>query len=312
MRITRILQQAKDLGLQGAGKALELFGSGYEFARRSIGNLPFFASCESSSSYDEKKYDEKHYFLMPYRLAEHGYTLYSMRCLPEGVPPINDLPKRRVFHLPSEHATPLVEKLLQDGVDQKYKEASPPGTRIGNSLVDLADKIDRLDNRLFGGILLIGALVAFVNPVAGAAVAAKALVPSVGLLLSKAGLKSAGEKLNAARLQKEIQSAREQVLKEFRGANTESFPNPVLEELDRALHTTEFQHDPLFEFEFGEVSFGKRDTERLLELTCRAIANVYGDIVANRKQWKKACLGPEDIRWLELIAVRANRNRDDE
>jgi hypothetical protein len=78
-----------------------------ELTTEQIGRLPFFASSEKSDQYGNSRYDEKHYFLIPYRLSEINYTFYSMRVLPYGVPPINDLPKKRIFHFPNDHCENL-------------------------------------------------------------------------------------------------------------------------------------------------------------------------------------------------------------
>ena len=57
--------------------------------------------------------------------------------------------------------------------------------QLGKGLRALLGNIDKVDKKVFNGVLLVGSLVALVNPVVGAAVAAKALIPSVGMLLSK-------------------------------------------------------------------------------------------------------------------------------
>lgn len=271
-------------------------------AKRSVGAIPFIGSNEVSESYDGKQVDEKHYFVLPYRLAEQGYLMYSMRCLPKGVPVINDLPKQRIFHLPQENVNRLVEQLLSDQAAKNFKADSVAGSGLGKQLSSLADEIDKLDDKLFGGALLIGALVAFINPVAGAAVAAKALIPSAGMLLSKFGLRAAGENLSERAIRKEAAKARETVLGEFRDSNTHSLVNPILAELDLALSTDESQHDPLLEFDFQTCDFGKRDQLRMKQLTCRAVTNAYSELLEDSKRHGEASLGVENIRWLKLVS----------
>jgi len=59
---------------------------------------------------------------------DDGYSLYVMRSLPEGVPPINDLKKRRLLHLPSDGALPMLEHIV------RLKMASETATNMDVSL----------------------------------------------------------------------------------------------------------------------------------------------------------------------------------
>lgn len=67
-----------------------------------VEGLPFYASLQHIET-ETVQYDEKHYFVIPFYLSEHGFSLHTMRVLPNDVPEVNDLPKRRVFHFPNEH-----------------------------------------------------------------------------------------------------------------------------------------------------------------------------------------------------------------
>jgi len=290
--------------------ATSLLEMGYGLAKRSAGAIPFFGSSEVSDSYESNRVDEKHYFVLPYRLAGQGYLLYSMRCLPKGIPIINDLPKQRIFHLPQDNVNRLVEQLLSDHAAEEFKRAGKEGSGIGKQLSSLADEIDKLDDKLFGGALLIGGLVAFINPVAGAAVAAQALVPSAGLLLSKFGLRAASKNLNERAIRSEATKARATVLNEFRSSKTNSLLNPILAELDLALATEESQHDSLLEFDFRDCDFGERDQVRMKQLTCRAVSNAYREVLKSPKLHEPASLGPEDVRWLKLVAKIAESDVD--
>jgi hypothetical protein len=166
---------------------------------------------------------------------------------------------------------------------------------------DLADQIDRLDGKVFNGVLLIGGLVALINPLAGAAVAAKALIPSVGLLLSKYGLKYAGDTANGREMTSRLKRAEREVLSQFRGSKTESVVNPLLSQLDRALSTSEFEYDPVLEFSRDQMQFGDKDRDRFFSLTCQAIAKTYQDVIDDQTACKTAQLGPEDIRFLKML-----------
>lgn len=307
MNFGELIKQAKDKSLDAFSQAARVsraatdaVTSGLGYAREKLGASWLFGSTEESDSFTER-FDEKHYFVVPYRLAECQYTLYSLRCLPSGVPPINDLPKRRVFHLPDSSAMSTLEHLLTSEARSTVQTEKVLAGTLGTRLVDLANEIDRLDSKVFNGVLLIGGLVALANPVTAAVLTAKAMIPSLGMLVSRYGLKYAGEAANDRAVRKEIEKAEQTVLAEFKEASTTSVENPMLAQLDRALSTDVFEYDPMLDMEFDEL--GTTDSSRYNDLTRRVIVNTYADVLADQQQWSAANLGPEDIRWLELLAT---------
>lgn len=306
MDIFKWIGDAKNFGYAALSQASEALGAGVGFVKTAVGRAWLFGSTETSSSYDRDRMDEKHYFLIPDRRSDVGYSLYVMRCLPNGVPPINDLPKRRLFHLPNAHAMPTLEHILLADAREAVESESPSGDSLGVRLNQIADQIDRLDGKVFNGVLLIGGLVALINPLAGAAVAMKALIPSVGLLLSKYGLQYVGDAANARAMVQRIRTAEKDVLQQFRDSRADSIVNPVLSQLDRALETSEYQYEPILDFNSNDLAFGNQDRGRLLKLTCQAIVNTYDDVVGNRSTWGHAKLGPEDIRFLKMLRQLAS------
>ncbi|MEM7477418.1 MAG: hypothetical protein AAF483_20735 [Planctomycetota bacterium] len=301
MDFSKLLAQATELGGGAWNQITSTVGAGVGYAQAAVGNLWVFGSTESSESYGDEKVDEKHYLLIPDRRSAEGYSLYVVRCLPEGVPPINDLPKRRLFHLPNEHALPTVEALLLDQAREKASADGPTKGSIGTRLNDLADQIDQLDGRIFGGVLLIGGLVALINPVAGAAIAVKALLPSIGLIFSKFGLRYVGDTAESKDVESQVRSAEKKVLKQFKESGTSSLVNPMLSQLDKALDTTEFEYDPLLEFDREALDFPEADRERYFKLTCQAISNAYEEVLEKPNLWGNCQLGPEDVRFLKLL-----------
>lgn len=275
--------------------ATSTFGSGLGYAKQAVASSWLFGSNEVVNS----AADEKHYFLIPYKLADCGYTLYSMRCLPEGVPPVNDLPKKRVFHLPNEHASKMVESMLLDEATASVRSCENEA-ESKSSLIQLADSIDQLDQKVFNGALLIGGLVALANPVAGGILAAKAMIPSVGLLLTKYGLKQAGETLDERNLAGKIQRAEKQVLAEFHGMTATQIVDPLLAQLDKAINTDVFEYDPLVDEPLTDAKNAVEDHETRV-LTMRAIINTYHELLNDKRRHVAAGLGPEDIRWLKFL-----------
>ncbi|WP_016957538.1 hypothetical protein [Catenovulum agarivorans] len=261
----------------------------------SVNGLPFIASAEKSAI---SQYDEKHYFVVPYKLSEHGIALHTMRCLPDGVPEINDLPKRRVFHFINQHSEHQLKQLLLEQAEETVT-AQHQGQTSG--LEKLANDIDKLDNKLTYGLLLVGGLSALVNPLLGASIAAKAILPSASGLLNKHGLRPLGEKLTQSQLKSQIDQAKTQVQREFAASNTLKIYNPILQELYLALNTNEAEHDPLFDFDLSSLAISSEDSGSWRKLTITALAHLYKDIINDPKKHQAARLGPEDLRWLKVL-----------
>lgn len=175
-----------------ADKATEEISSGYGLIMEKVNGLPIFMSVENSNSYADIQYDEKHYFVIPFELSEYKFALHTMRCLPNGVPSINNLPKRRIFHFPNKHSETMLKQYMQQSAAEIVKENHSVSV---NTLESLANDIDALDKKLTYGMLLIGGIAAITNPVLGAGIAAKALLPGVTDIVNKYGLRPTGEKL---------------------------------------------------------------------------------------------------------------------
>ncbi|MGB0581658.1 MAG: hypothetical protein ACPGVU_18330 [Limisphaerales bacterium] len=269
----------------------------------SVGKLPYLGVLLVSGPEEEQQYDEKHYFVIPYRASEAGYALHSFRCLPNDVPPINDLPKKRFFHLPHESTEELVKKLLRDQAGDSVDEEKE---RSGDSMIELADKIDKIDGKVTNGMLLIGGLAAFINPLVGAGIAAQALLPGIAGAVSKFGLRSLGEKVNDMQLNSEIRQAEKEVLKEFEGSETSKIVNPIVRELKVSLNTAPDGHDPLLVFDFETVEFAGEPDRHLRRLSCRALTNQYAPIVGDARLEKIAGLRDKELRWLGLVKEIAN------
>lgn len=289
-----------------ADKATEELSSGYSIVKEKVNGLPIFVSAEKSDKYNDIQYDEKHYFVIPYELSEYKFALHTMRCLPNAVPEINNLPKRRVFHFPNEHSEEMLKGYMRQSAEEMVRVKSE---NTPSSLESLANQIDSLDKKLTYGMLLVGGLAAIVNPLLGVGIAAKALLPSVGGLLNKYGLRPTGERFSKHQLEKSIKEAEEHIAKEFEAANTLQVINPILQELELALRTTECQHDPLTGPNLADGSIPELDGERWRELTEVAICHVYKEAYENSSLHKKACLGPEDLRWLKIMFEVNDRDK---
>lgn len=298
------LPDAVRAGLDRADQAVR---SGLSFVQSSWNALPFFASVEAAPQVHGVARDETHYFLVPFRPDPAGCALYTTRRVPAGYASVNDLPRLRVFHLPG----PAAERSLEDAVLRQLASRSTPDADepLGARLERLADEIDRHGRYVTGGFLIVGGVAAIFNPLLGAGIAAKALFPSLGAALSREGLKHVGQKLRFWEQRRDEAASAQAAREEFeRGGEIRSVVNPLLQNLDRALRTTERQFDPLLEYDLDAFHLEGWDAWEMLVLSARAVTTVYRTTLADPAAHGPACLGPEDVLWLTLVARYAERS----
>ncbi|QAA00073.1 DUF1269 domain-containing protein [Pseudoalteromonas sp. R3] len=150
-------------------------------------------------------------------------------------------------------------------------------------------------------MLLIGGVAALTNPLLGAGIAAKALLPGVAGIVSKFTLRPAAQKLAEHKEVEAIRQAEENILREFGDASTVKVINPILQQLDLALRTTENQHDPLLDFNFSTAEIKELNGDKWRVLTEIAMYHIYKDVYLDPLLYKQAKLGPEDIRWFDVL-----------
>lgn len=297
-----VVGDAAGLVIDGVGDVVggvgDVVGAGIGFVGSTIGGIKLFGSTENASVYQHEKFDEKHYFLIPDLSSEYEYSLYIMRVLPDGVPPLNDLPKQRVLHLPDQSAMPTVHAILKADARETAQQAGRENA-ISSKIDDVIDAIDMIDEKAFQGVLLVGGLVALVNPLAGAAVAAKAIVPSLGGWVSKYGLKLASDTVSNIDLSNRVKAAEKDVLKQFKGSSTIEVINPVLLEFDAVVRRGENIELPL-KFDAGNKELAWEDSERFLALTYTAICNSYEDMIKSLRLSKNQAESPPSV-YQELV-----------
>jgi len=284
-KIDSVLNPAQNLGenlLSGVGEAIDkvsgTFGTGVDLLQDTLGGLPFFGSTATSKAYDHTVYDEKHYFLIPDKSSDEGYSLYVMRCLPAGVPPINDLEKRRLLHLPDKSALPMLEHIVVKDVRARANQDATPNNFVSENLDSLINEIDKVEGKVFSGVLLLGGLVAFASPLAGAALAMKAIVPSIGLAVSKYGLKVASETVTNLDIAQQVKRAEKDIKKQFQSVEALAVVNPVLNHLEsRASLDMWMMEGEKFQYICAQTEFTQQDVCRLTDLTQQAISDLVKD-----------------------------------
>ena len=128
---------------------------------------------------------------------------------------------------------------------------------------------------MFGGVLLLGGLVALANPLAGAAVAMNATLPSVAMILSKYGLKFASETATNLDVAQRIKRAEKDIRQQFKSAETLVLVNPILQHLANPISLDMWMiESEKFQYDCAECSFSQEDILRLTELTQQAISDV--------------------------------------
>jgi len=299
MDIRKWVQQTAEYGYSSVSGGLGIAGAGVGYVTELVGSLRLFGSTTTSGA--EQKFDERHYFLVPDTRSEDGYSLVVTRCLPAGVPPINELPKRRILHLPNADAEAMLRSLLIRQAQAKELATPANGKSMADRAREMADYIDALDDRVFGGVLLIGGLVAIFNPLAGAAIAAKSLIPSLGMLASKYGLRVAEESLNQADMKRKVKQAEKDVLKQFRGSQAEQQVNAILTITERALRTNEDEFDPMLELHALLQTELTAEQRRMMRLASSAVLDVFDNALQSPREASKANLGPDDLRFFEVL-----------
>lgn len=259
-------------------KVTESFDTSVGLLQDSLGGIPFFGATATSKAYDHTTFDEKHYFLIPDIAADDGFSLYVMRCLPAGVPPINDLKKRRLLHLPDQSALPMLEHIVVKDARDRASSKAISTNFVSSNLDALIDEIDKVDGKVFGGVLLLGGLVALANPLAGATVALKAAIPSLGMAVSKYGLKFASETATNLDVAQQIKRAEKDIKKQFKSAQTVSLVNPVLHHMmTRKSLDMWMMESEAFQYLCDDLVFSQQDVRRLTDLTEQAISDIKKD-----------------------------------
>lgn len=286
------LDKVKDATSSVYDRTVSTFDEATSLITSSIGSLPLKALFLEKG--DCSSYDEKHYFLVPYPESADGFTIFSLRWLPDGVPPLNDLPKRRVFHFPSEASEAQLREMIIENAKRHALEASGDSkSSFGDGLIGLANDIDRIEDTVTKGALLIGGLVALVNPVVGAGIAVKALLPGIGTTLGKYGLRNVGDKLNQMSVNRQIKNAETEILEQFRDSSTIKYVNPILTMTAMTLQDHEFDALDWIEIENQFVS-DNVEKNRFFESATKAVCAVYIDeysrsrkrsIIGTNKSW---------------------------
>jgi hypothetical protein len=281
--------------------AARLVSGGVEYLRTTIGALPLFAGTRVYEATDDLVADETHYFLIPFRTVEEGYAISVQRMLPAGHGLENDLPKRRVFHLPALSARERLEAILTAGLTRENLALTQESTHseFAERLERIAGEIDKQSDRVTGGLLIIGGAVAIANPLLGVAIAAKAIFPSLGSKITNEALRFIGGKFRASAKRGVEEAAQEKAAGEVKRLEPFIFADPLLALLESVLSNDDPSYDPYAAMPEPDDSPASK---RQREITAKAITQTYADILAATDPPPAAKLHAADIAWLRWLA----------
>ena len=290
-----IVKSAKDV----AALSARLVEDGVGVIKGSIGSIPLFAGTKVYVAEEGMGADETHYFLVPFRAIERGYAIGTQRVLPEGIGPENDLPKRRVFHLPANTEIETLERFLADDLADENAAAADSSSDLADRLDAVANEIDKKSTVVTGGLLLIGGAVAIANPLVGVGIAAKALIPGVGSVISRHGIKKVGDMLRKKRAEDIEDEAEKQAEKEVKRMKPEVHTNVLLSLLEEAVSNSDPEFDPMMEDQGAADDVASM---RVRSITAESIVNTYREVISGSDEnLQEARLDPADLRWLKSL-----------
>lgn len=232
---------------------------------------------------NEDAVDTMHYFCLPDSTSNVPFIIHTQRVVPAGVKS-NELPKRRVFHVPVGtsmeevvDSAKAMDRELVKGTGSWRKDA-------GESLNSLANGIDDVGRILTGGTLLVGALVVIFNPIAGLILMGKSLLPSLGVDVANAGARTLSSSLK--------ESAEQSVTKEVENTYEALEPEWLESALLLDLNRTMFGND----VEFTDHTYPEQEIMRLGPV----LEQVYGELLT-----KRGALPKEATRFINQVIAES-------
>ena len=289
-----IINTSKEL----AALSTRVFDGSVAFLKSTWNSIPLFAGTKAHLGLDGVDEDQTHYFLIPFRAAESGYALGTARVLPEGVGPDNDLPKRKIFHIPAAGGEEALKDLLRDQIAAEKLAEADATSETAEWLEKISAEIDEKSTMVTGGIILIGGVVAIANPAAGVAIAGKALLPSIGLMFSREGFKGLANKFRRRQEEKVGENAEKEASKEVKSMKPQVKENGLLALLEKAVKAPEGSFDPALESMELPVDVEHMQT---YAMTSEAVLHAYDDILGSKRKEEESKLDAVTINWIRSL-----------
>lgn len=232
----------------------------------------------SSDTVDE--INTTHYICVPDPLNLGKYLVLTKREVSGNVKE-NSLPTKRIFHVHKEEAISVIRSSMMETESNSIREQYEKDAFSGDPLVNVANHIDKANEKISSGVLIAGAATCLFNPVLGVAIITKSLVPSIGAKVASELLGSSGNSINKwskdnvdAKVEKsmdKVQQSAEPVIE----------PNIILYKIDKALEDRDYQ--PILEA-------GDLDSD--IMLITPILKEVYGDYLGSGFFEKKVLSTP--------------------
>lgn len=287
-----LLQKLINTASDAKELATSLGQSGIDYAQGLFRGIPLISSITALTP-PQLERDETHYLLIPCPNQSHGYTMFTKRVIPEGFGATNSLPKARIFHLPDQSGKEILEReFIAHAL--KHTEISD-NSEFADRLDRLADQIDQETAKISGGLLLIGGVVALINPLIGVGIAAKALLPSVGSLASKAGFNFVSEKLRQSKLSSEHSRIAKEAEKDLKRLKAEIYHNPILQSIDALISNPQSPYDPILS---GKNWISEFPNHRYFQITLDCVMHTYNEDVVTKQS---RVLSPIAQHWIKHL-----------
>lgn len=255
----------------------------------------------SRQSLGSGQVEEEHYFAVPFPGSEDGLRLHVSTLRPPGVPAVNDLPKRKIFHVPSA----LHWRSVAEHVTARARDAAAETQGRESSLERLSKSALRWMAGSSVALPAVGGLVALQSPWLGGGIATLAFAPAIVGALTAMTVVPAAIYGKRRRVHRAEVAAEHLARKELSGSDVAMLVNPLLAHLLMALDTSEEEYDPLFdEYDPPESVDVHTLTEVWEHETIDALRAVYGPVCEDPSQIEALGMGPEDVRWLEVLFER--------
>ena len=140
----------------------------------------------------------------------------------------------------------------------------------GDSLVNIANHIDKANENISTTVLLAGAATCIINPVLGVSIISKTLIPSIGAKVASELLQGSGNSINKWSKERTEEKAQKEIAKNLKKAEPVIEPNLILYKINTGLNDRTY--NPMLE---------TTDDEHDVKILSSALKEVYSDYLGD-------------------------------
>lgn len=222
-----------------------------------------------SSKNSDNVVNTTHYFCMPDPKNIGSFVIITKREVSEGVDP-SSLPLKRVFHAHSEDVIEDIRKSMIEMDKKQSIEKHEKDAYSGDSLVNIANHIDKANENISTTVLLAGAATCIINPILGVSIISKTLIPSIGAKVASELLQGSGNSINKWSKERTEEKAQKEIAKNLKKAEPVIEPNLILYKINTGLNDRTY--NPMLE---------TTDDEHDVKILSSALKEVYSDYLGD-------------------------------